>query len=483
MNKFSFYITLFVVAFTTLLASCSSDEVTATLTLSQDSVYFTELGETLTITYTGSNIDQIEVTDVPDGWEITVKKSKKTITIVGPSTQEDFENSLTASTVTFTSTSVDDLGGADYLTVGTTNYLVDLTDQQANSFIASIPNAIYRFNACSIGEDQGEIVPSEISILWQTYPQPLAYTRFSGDVVEFYVQADEDDNDEDGLTDDLIEGNAVIAAYDSSGDIIWSWHVWVSDFSADDSPVTLNNIEVMDRNLGACNNSTLDEDAILASYGLYYQWGRKDPFVGPYYYNAQGSTDGTMKNESKSSVYITYTESTSKKGTVSYTTENPLTFILGVEDSNYDWIYSNDSSDLWSESGSKSIYDPCPKGWRVASHDLYEGLMIPTITTNNLDMYAYSYGWPLTDPLTGNSNLFMGLGRRGYITGKIQNVNVNETRPAPWVGYYWSAASNDTSGKSTALYFSYDNEEVSGNQIAVSSYHRANGMQIRCQRD
>ena len=58
-------------------------------------------------------------------------------------------------------------------------------------------------------------------------------------------------------------------------------------------------------------------------------------------------------------------------GTLDYATSNPTTPIsVPYMPGNYDWLY-NSSSNLtdntrWTDSNSpKSIYDPCPAGWRV----------------------------------------------------------------------------------------------------------------------
>ncbi len=481
MNRLSYYVILLCVATATLLSSCSEDEVRSTITLSQQAVYFSAPGESTYITYSGSNISTIDISGVPDSWSLHINHTTKKIMISGPATAEEFEEYLgTTEIITFTATSVDDLSGSDYLTVGLTQNTIDISDQQSNSFLVSEPNTIYTFRALKIGEDEGDINPASVAILWQTTPASLGYSRLVDDKVEFYVACDEDDKDEDGDTEDLIEGNAVIAAYNKSGEIIWSWHVWISDYSIESDVVTLNGIEVMGRNLGAYANDNSDEDDILGSYGLFYQWGRKDPFVGPYYYNAAGGSDNGMVSETGAGAYVNYVETTSTVGKLSYATKNPLTYILGVEKSSYDWIYSDHTDDLWSDT--KSINDPCPKGWRVASSELYEGLMIPTLAADDLSALAESYGWALTDNV-GNSDLFMGLGRRGYITGRIQNVNLNENRPAPWSGYYWSANSEASSTSSQAMYFAYDGVDVAGNQIKTTNHYRSNGMQIRCQRE
>ncbi len=484
MNKIYSYLTLLVVAISTLFSSCNSDEIYASLLLSQSKIYFSELDDSIVISYTGTNIVELyyDEDDVPDGWEIIISRANANVKVYGPTTLEDFETSLDSSTITFTAISPDDNYTYDYLTVGTTdNEKVSLEDQQANSFLVTQPNTIYSYNATIIGENQGTIAPTEVSILWKTTPSPVSYTRLVDDRVEFHVTYDEYDYDGDDEYDDIIEGNVVIAAYDASGDILWSWHVWVTEYPEADREVTLNNTTLMTRNLGANDNSTYDYYSILKSYGMYYQWGRKDPFVGALYFDASGGSDAVMYNESLSTAYISYEESTSSIGKQSYAIENPLSFILGVEDSSYDWLYSNHSDALWSDV--KTVNDPCPKGWRVASPEVFSGLMIPTLTSDEMVDIADNYGWDLSDS-AGNSALFMGLGRRTYLTGKIHNYNLNEDRPAPWVGYYWTTAPDtSTNNSSYAMYFAYDQDEPANSVIQTSSYYRANGMQVRCQRD
>ncbi len=483
MKKFYSFVTLLVVASTTLFTSCEKDEVYSSIYLSQSKIYFSELNDYIVISYTGSNIVDLsyDEDDLPDGWDIVISRGNLTVTVYGPTTQEDFESSLESSSVTFTAISKDDNYAYDYLTLGTTdNAKIDISDQQANSFIVTQPNTIYSFKATATGENQGTIeMPTEVNILWKTTPSPISYSRIVDDNIEFYVSYDEYDLDGDDLEDDILEGNAVLAAYDEDGEILWTWHIWVSDYAEADREVELNGVTFMSRNLGANSNSTKDYYSILQSYGMYYQWGRKDPFVGPLYFDATGGSDAVMYDEALSSATISYEEVTSTIGKESYLVENPLTYVLGVEDSSYDWLYSNHSSTLWGDT--KTINDPCPKGWRVPSADAFSGLMIPTLSSSEMTDAADDYGWDLSDA-QGNSALFMGLGRRTYLTGKIHNYNLNEERPAPWVGYYWTTAADAATTTSYAMYFAYDQDEPSNSVIQTSKYYRANGMQIRCQK-
>lgn len=154
------------------------------------------------------------------------------------------------------------------------------------------------------------------------------------------------------------KGNALIAAKDSEGKILWSWHIWMTDKPRKQ---TYNNNAgvMMDRNLGATSANPDD----ISSFGLLYQWGRKDPFRGA------GELD--VKSDWKSSMVETTAVwpdavvSDKTTGTVEYALEHPMTFIM-ENDNNRDWLYSedktNDNSRWQSE---KTIYDPCPVGWRV----------------------------------------------------------------------------------------------------------------------
>ena len=48
---------------------------------------------------------------------------------------------------------------------------------------------------------------------------------------------------------------------------------------------------------------------------------------------------------------------------VAYAVKNPTTFITGGSGTDYDWVYSSRDNTLWQTS--KTIYDPCPPGWKV----------------------------------------------------------------------------------------------------------------------
>jgi len=71
-------------------------------------------------------------------------------------------------------------------------------------------------------------------------------------------------------TDALQPGTAIVAAKNSSDEIIWSWTIWVSP---DISELTYNGITFLDRFLGAFHSGATAD----LHEGFYYQSGRKDP--------------------------------------------------------------------------------------------------------------------------------------------------------------------------------------------------------------
>ncbi len=182
-------------------------------------------------------------------------------------------------------------------------------------------------------------------------------------------------------------GNAVIAAYNSKGTIIWSWHLWISDYI----PVPLSNnftdrisaIEaaqnatqngmvhtydgiswinpngsfykcvIMDRNLGAVKGG-LQGNVMdwVRSFGLLYQGGRKDPIFG----TPDGGTNEARTIYDGSGNVLSLNKKTGTKPTLDQTIQNPLTF-YGSPDNR------------WNGDAAKTIYDPCPKGWRIPSNE------------------------------------------------------------------------------------------------------------------
>lgn len=198
----------------------------------------------------------------------------------------------------------------------------------------------------------------------------------------FYVKVDE-----------TTYGNVGLAAYDANGTILWSWHIWIQP---EVKVVRLGDYTVMDRNLGATYapaDNNFDSENFYANLGLYYQWGRKDPFFPPKgKNNTDNSTDVWFKKENGVWTKQTSNKVTSKS-TIKESAQHPLDY-YSSNNTLWQTSYSNlkeQPNDLWGyvgsagsigESFAKTMYDPCPPGYRVMQHDVFESANICNANDN-----------------------------------------------------------------------------------------------------
>lgn len=208
-------------------------------------------------------------------------------------------------------------------------------------------------------------------------------------------------------------GNGLIAAYDANGAILWSWHIWITDYNPDPlgnatvtEPVnkrklkfTNNNCAqypMMDRFVGAKMGyddvPILEVDRAKAN-GLHYQGGRKDPFPGSYTTEAKeyidietnAPTHGLLNLYGPNGYSFIPRKSVNSNVSVEEASKTPL--ISYYNGSN--WC-SSPSAASWNGSA-KSIYDPCPEGWIVAKTSNYYPLFKDNAGNNNSDVYEKSY--------------------------------------------------------------------------------------------
>lgn len=196
-------------------------------------------------------------------------------------------------------------------------------------------------------EPVGEM--STVEVLWESFGTDVAPE--TGDLVsnaqifgEYILFS---------TPDTYSEGNAVIAAKDADGNILWSWHIWLTDVPEDQE--YLNNAgTMMDRNLGATSATPGDPGAL----GLMYQWGRKDPFLGSAFISEPVEALSTIE-------WPEIVQNDETTGTIEYSVAHPTTFIASNKN-NSDWYYSVDkTTDDTRWQSEKTIYDPCPAGYRI----------------------------------------------------------------------------------------------------------------------
>lgn len=462
-----------VVAAVVLLASCGKDKESGTLSFDAPAV-FLQPGEKTTLGFSASaHVSSFSITGKPEGWDDPViDAAARTVTIVAPATI-DGEVAKTGSVV-MTGTVKGGNTASATLFAGVVDR-VDLSDEPANSYLVRQKETNYLIDAMYKG-DLTEVATHSVAVVWQSKSNLIQYLELKDGKASFYVGGDDE-------TGRIKQGNAVIGGYDSAGTLLWSWHIWAADYDPEKDAVDFNGYTVMSRNLGALAQSNATTDDILASYGLYYQWGRKDPFIGPSTYQAGSGSSAAMYNGSGSRVYLKTEASSAETGTMTYAVQHPLVFITGVADSQNDWLWTAHSDDLWSaddDPADKTVNDPCPYGWRVAPSAAFDGLsIVGAPTAEDVD----KYGWTLSR--NGSESLFIGAGRRRYDNGSIQNlyspapVRSYADEAQPWEGLYWTTGSLSGT-RSKALQFWFEKKTTTGGIENGVSYARANGMPVRC---
>ena len=280
---------------------------------------------------------------------------------------------------------------------------VDINDLSAvgtaNSYIVSSAGA-YQFTPTKGNTSESVGVIASVEVLWETFGtdvQPLAgdlvlSARYSNGVIKFRTPSD------------FKEGNALIAAKDEAGTVLWSWHIWFTD-QPEEQVYYQGAGTMMDRNLGAVSAAPGDVGAL----GLLYQWGRKDPFIG-----SSSISESFLSAKSTLENPKTVT-SDSNTGTIDYAVANPTTLIDSNRE-NYDWLYGTIATERWTDLDSpKSVYDPCPAGWRVPNGEVWQrvGMSNSTHTFDNVNKgmdFSGLFGddFSIWYPYTGSSR------RNGY---------------------------------------------------------------------
>jgi uncharacterized protein (TIGR02145 family) len=315
------------------------------------------------------------------------------------------------------------------------------------------------------GEFTTEVVWADVAGLIET---PTMIPDLVGNKAKVSIQTNSDK-----------EGNAVVAIRKATDgkEIVWSWHIWVTDYDPDNGGATYENtyntnnkgkrFVFMDRNLGATKASL----GSGLGTGLFYQWGRKDPFP---------ATGEKPSNFSGGSGSWSTAATSSSNGTVVNTIKNPGTFFWGVSGSSYDWFYGTTrNNELWGHSVDhskpKTIYDPCPAGWRVPINSGYSENTSPwygfakagtTIPDNILTAWNSS---------SGNEGYSWKAANAQYPAAGYRNSGSGALNATGTRGLYWSASPySSSSDYASSLAFLSCTVNVSGNS------NRAFGFSVRC---
>ncbi len=297
----------------------------------------------------------------------------------------------------------------------------------------------------------------------------------------------------------ICQGNALICVKNSSGTIVWSWHIYVTDadwvsgmkevkgvgangFTYDMAPELLGYVVLEQRDFDydprhmrvqiTQNTSNLTgnvkvqqlyfDTRFITPRSTLYQWGRKDPFPGmdSAWVNRNlsgtliteqlipdwGSNPGRLQAMSNDNYDLTYRTTPlrglSKAGVSQYMTvgisiKNPFLFGRGEgESSSISWNYVNDNYD-WNKDGRNGDYDKTKVLWD-ASNTL--GKYNENYnTTRNYALVANRIRKTIYDPCPPGFNVAPS--NAFFFTTKKEitntsNLNTNSTETA-----YWNASS------------------------------------------
>lgn len=302
------------------------------------------------------------------------------------------------------------------------------------------------------------------------------------------------------------QGNAVIAIKDASNNVLWSWHIWVTDENIDNVIEVTNyqNVKynIMPVNLGWCDDdvTTYAErsckvrftagDAskevtirqVSASITIrgnhpYYQWGRKDPLRPS---NGLANTNKTWYDKNG-------TSSQSNPATENFSAGVTciMNYILKPDVMQNQVSGDNAYANLWSVDNTvytandnpvvKTVYDPSPVGFKLPPGNVFTGFTTTggsTSTSSEINGTWSSSslkGWNFyTDSSKSKTIFFPASGYRYRSNGMVSKVSSD--------GFYWSAVPSSPT-KGHYLYFS----SLEVIPLSTSNY-RAVGFGVRsCQ--
>ena len=196
---------------------------------------------------------------------------------------------------------------------------------------------------------------------------------------------------------------------------MWSWHIWL--WPHDLSPVEITNSTGVKYNIMPVNlASKYDSDGVHIK-NWFYQWGRPNPMLLPSAWNS--TTDHTPGSITK----------TSKASDLATGLNNPSTFYYNSA-SPYNWFGDKSYYNLWDAACTgtgnsdndtvKTVYDPCPVGWKVPNGNTFTGLSGLSSANGIVKMRRYSgdtvsVGFPMSGCRGSSDGSLYGVSSYGYV--------------------------------------------------------------------
>lgn len=311
--------------------------------------------------------------------------------------------------------------GTEWLAGESYNYVINLIEETAEIIFDKdqISNCYIINPTTDIGSTVQIPIQGRINDFWENYTTtsttPITEQTLTTELYAEMLWEDFDDDidyectivrDKDNemavrvaLPSNAQAGNTVFTVSDSENRVLWSWHLWVTDYNPDAiAKVYQNEVTqqenviytygeyegavhhykdasdcskseavwsgiysdkfIMDRNVGSRSAE------YVSNYGagvLYYQFGRKDPFPG----NVIRYKDGGRSVITDSNSPISFEKSVNEPGVYYYTSSNRGIWCSEDDTKNTDILWYDKNAEDCDYVTGKSIFDPSPLGWRV----------------------------------------------------------------------------------------------------------------------
>lgn len=350
----------------------------------------------------------------------------------------------------------------------------------------------------------------EIITLWKTWSGTKNITGKKAEGISFENRPDASEGNYFATltfpTGLAAGNNAVIALVDKNDNnkIYWSWHLWITDYNPDAQNLSQMNGQthsyfgaafqplgayygkaMMDRNLGATATGVTgaidptkfaNTTEAVAYYGLLYQFGRKDPFVG----SSNGSTALVTIYDADDIAITDKDVAAGGSSNLANAVFDPMNFYTASGN------WTTPSEDLWNSTGSKSVFDPCPAGWRIPvggatpANNPWAGFSNGDENSVAGSNYTGDYfKWQLAN--TSGSNIAGSAGalyshtdtQAWYPATGNRNFGDGKNTYTGTLAFYWSSSPNGSAG-GFCLYSHSTNVNPSTNN------NRAYGFPVRC---
>ena len=253
--------------------------------------------------------------------------------------------------------------------------------------------------------------------------------------------------------------NGVISVKNSSGTVMWSWHIWV--WPDDLTPVTITNKTNIRYNILPVNLATKKDASTSGKmYNWFYQWGRPTPMLPPKSYNS--TTKATNYGVK------TFAVSSGVASTYGAGIQNPQMFYKNSS-SPYNWFGSTSYYNLWdakcTSTGNsdntvvKTVYDPCPVGFKMPNGNTFTYFSKPNAVG------SFNNGWYFRRNSSDTTGVFFpASGYRRNLNGSLLDVGS--------IGYVWLSSARSTLNAG-CMYF------VSNSADMQYGVYRAQGCSVR----